>query len=265
MRLDGIGISGFPANKLFVNNVIKMEEPKETPISGGSAQEDIAVRLSISGKPMKLKSFGERIREDDPNDPLLSGMSMEVKKQLLAQEEGKIVMLDKTRLLPVGASKAEINSLFETYAKRYDELVQGHKDGKRSIFITDSETGEFRPMTLEEELQELNEYLNSAIDTCIKMVEQNPERVKFYERRAIKMKEYAEMYGGDMDRAIEAREQAEEMRRKVESMPEPEECRKRIYEAIQSFLKQYAGWKEAGMDVESMTNKITIFETDVDN
>lgn len=226
--------------------------------------EDIAVKVSLTNAILNPKSLEERVKEDDPNDPFLKGMDKGAKMMLLAQMEGKMVIPEHYSLLSIGggSGKAVVNHMLEAYAKRYDELVQGYKDGKRSIFITDSETGELRALTLEEELQELNQLLQKSIDCFNGLVDQMPQWADALERHAGQLVESVKKYGGTaaIDMAEEAMDHAERLRRDLKTLPKrAEERERKMYAAIEEFLAQYKGWKEAGMDIKSMVKSITVF------
>lgn len=267
MRLDGIRINPF-TEALFVKRVDKEENKKEEVLKPDKpvrkSDEDIAVRLSLTQSLLKPKSFEERVREDDPNDPLLKGMTPGMKKAFLAELDGKVVSRGYNSLLTIGggSGKMVMNNMLEAYAKRYDELVQGHKDGMRSIFITDSQTGELRTLTLEEELQELNENLEKSIECFNGLVDQMPQWIKALERHANSLVESVKKYGGSaaLDMAEQAMDHADRLRRDLKTLPErAQERERRMYAAIDEFLAQYKGWKAAGMDIKSMIDNITIF------
>lgn len=267
MRLDGIRINQF-TDELFVKHAIKEGNKKEEIIKPykpvQKPYEDIAVRLSLTQSVLKPKSFEERVREDDPNDPFLKGMSTGMKKAFMAELEGKVVSRGHYSLLTIGggSGKAVMNNMLQAYAKHYDELVQGHKDGMRSIFITDSQTGELRTLTLEEEVRELNEHMEEAIDCFNGLVDQMPEWVNALERHADQLVESVKKYGGmaALDMADQARDHADRLRNDLKTLPEgAKERKKRMYAAVDEFLAQYKGWKAAGMDIKSMIDNIRIF------
>lgn len=267
MRLDGIRINEFTGG-LFVKNNVKIEKRIQDVSAADKDSckeyEDIAVKVSLTNAILNPKSFEERVKEDDPNDPFLKGMDKGTKMMLLAQMEGKTVIPERYSLLSIGggSGKAVVNHMLEAYAKRYDELVQGHKDGKRSIFITDSKTGELRTLTLDEELQELNQLLQRSIDCFNGLVDQMPQWVNALEKHASQLVESVKKYGGAaaIDMAEQAMDHAERLRRDLKTLPKrADERESKIYAAINEFLAQYKGWKEAGVDITSMVNCITIF------
>ena len=265
MRLDGININtlaiGMYAKDIKNTDICK----KEIAASKESVQkEDIAVKVSLSSNLLHFKGFKERMEENDPNDPLLSGFNEEHKMWLLAQEEGKAVIKEKYSVFSLGggSGKAMMNRMLERYAKRYDELVQGHEDGMRSIFIRDSQTGKLRTMTLEEELQELDKSLKDAIDGFNAIAEDLPRRAVLFDRYADNHIKYFKLYGSEYDLEIaEAyRDYAADIRNDLANLPKTSEEREKVmYDAVNAFLKQYTGWKAAGMDIKSMVDSITIF------
>lgn len=267
MRLDGIGINRL-INNLNAGDVLKADNwqakglSPENPVHNENM--NIAVKVSLSSNILNVKSFEERIREDDPNDPMVSSMTKEMKMRFIAEKDGKIVSSPYYSVFSLGggSGKAMMNRMLERYAKRYDELVQGHKDGIRSVFVRDSQTGEPRVKTLEEELRELDKSLKDAIDGFNAIAEDLPRRAVLFDRYADNHIKYFKLYGSEYDIEIaEAyRDYAADIRNDLANLPKTSKEREKVmYDAVNTFLKQYTGWKTAGMDIKSMVDSIVIF------
>lgn len=78
--------------------------------------------------------------------------------------------------------QGRVTNIAETYASLYDEIVQGYENGTRKINVTDSEseTG-YRTLTMEEELNALDEAYEKAAKTVEALAQQQPKAQKAFE------------------------------------------------------------------------------------
>ncbi|MDE6024315.1 MAG: hypothetical protein K2G45_02575 [Lachnospiraceae bacterium] len=78
--------------------------------------------------------------------------------------------------------RGRVTNIAQTYASLYDEIVRGYENGTRKINVADSEseTG-YRTLTMEEELNALDEAYEKAAKTTEALAQQQPKIQKILE------------------------------------------------------------------------------------
>lgn len=148
----------------------------------------------------------------------------------------------------------EASDLLKKYAKEYDEIVQGYKNGQRERYVYDSTTESgYRKVTMSEELELLDKGFKRAADLIETIGERRPEDAKACE---IIANSIAKIFGEQSERAIKAREAAE----RVKNAVIPENISQKIIAAKKVFTEQYG--KQTNIDLESILKNITIFNSD---
>lgn len=81
-----------------------------------------------------------------------------------------------------------VTNIAETYTSLYDEIVQGYENGTRKVNVADgeSETG-YRTLTMEEELDALDEAYERAAETVEALAQQQPKVQKAFEEYRSKL------------------------------------------------------------------------------
>ena len=81
-----------------------------------------------------------------------------------------------------------VTNIAETYTSLYDEIVRGYENGTRKINVADSEseTG-YRALTMEEELNALDEAYEKAAKTVETLAQQQPKVQKAFEEYRSKL------------------------------------------------------------------------------
>lgn len=81
-----------------------------------------------------------------------------------------------------------VTNIAETYTSLYDEIVRGYENGTRKINVADSgsETG-YRTLTMEEELNALDEAYEKAAKTVEALAQQQPKVKKAFEEYRSKL------------------------------------------------------------------------------
>ncbi len=85
--------------------------------------------------------------------------------------------------------QGRVTNIAETYASLYDEIVRGYENGTRKINVADSEseTG-YRTLTMEEELNALDESYEKAAKTTEALAQQQSKVQKAFEEYRSKLK-----------------------------------------------------------------------------
>ena len=143
--------------------------------------------------------------------------------------------------------------LLNAYAEIYDEIVTGHRDGTREIFVEDktSEKG-YRKLSMDEEIEELDKAFQ--------------KKTKKMEEREKKNKKDLEIINADREKMKKYSNGTSKIAKEIESMAKnddsdvPENFSKNLIKAANIFVQQYKA--NRGMDINSLLSGISIFAKD---
>lgn len=126
------------------------------------------------------------------------------------------------------SNEEKLDNIMEAYTSLYEEIVQGYDSGTRVINVADenSENG-YRPLTMQEELDDLDRAYESVVNTTVSIMEQNEKVSMAFD------KYYAKLQSIGAGRAELANAYADR-RDKVEMMPE---------NAVEKMISERDAWK----------------------
>lgn len=126
------------------------------------------------------------------------------------------------------SNEEKLDNIMEAYTSLYDEIVQGYENGTRVINVADenSENG-YRPLTMQEELDDLDRAYESVVNTTVSIMEQSEKVSMAFD------KYYAKIQSIGAGRAELANAYADR-RDKVEMMPE---------NAVEKMISERDAWK----------------------
>lgn len=195
----------------------------------------------------KLEDKGESPDQlTDRKGELISGEFLKPPEMLMGMIFG--IELGKGKTLEERSS-----DLLKKYAEKYDEIMQGYKNGDRERFVYDSasESG-YRKVTMEEELGYLNEAFKNAAEFMERIEENTLRNAKTFESIANSM---AKSLGEESEMALKARDAALRAKNAVI----PEDISGKIIAAANVFAREYS--KQTNINLESILKNITIFSS----
>jgi len=128
------------------------------------------------------------------------------------------------------SNEEKLDNIMEAYTSLYDEIVQGYENGTRVINVADenSENG-YRPLTMQEELNDLDRAYESVVNTTVSIMEQNEKVSMAFD------KYYAKIQRIGAGRAELAKAYADR-KDKVEMVPK---------NAVEKMISERDAWKVA--------------------
>lgn len=128
------------------------------------------------------------------------------------------------------SNEEKLDNIMEAYTSLYDEIVQGYENGTRVINVAheNSENG-YRPLTMQEELNDLDRAYESVVNTTVSIMEQNEKVSMAFD------KYYAKIQRIGAGRAELAKAYADR-KDKVEMVPK---------NAVEKMISERDAWKAA--------------------
>lgn len=251
LRTDRNNCSGCVEKAALKQDVDIFKKAEKEPEPSGIYQPD-------AGRNVKAVTLaGEQSYRDKFRDELENIGGMMADKSELFKKPYEMLMdgyLFEVNIGTRSTLEEEASDLLKKYAKEYDEIVQGYKNGQRERYVYDptTESG-YRKATMSEELALLDKGFKSAADLIERIGERKPEDAKAC---GIIANSIAKIFGEQSERAIKAREAAERAKNAVI----PENISQKIIAAKKEFEEQYS--KQTDIDLESILKDITIFHSD---
>lgn len=150
-----------------------------------------------------------------------------------------------------GSIKDEANDLLKAYARMYDEIVRGHNDGTREVYIEDKEVDEgYRQLTLDEEITELNKAYREQSE---KFENRYAENKKFIELLQEHQEKLADVSSKKRTVASEAIGEIEKFRNEKV----PPNIKDLMLKASESFTKSYTTGNS--IVLEDLLTNISVF------
>lgn len=196
--------------------------------------ESVKVTISEEG----MKSYRERITNGQSFEEVQAQRKSLLEGNLSPDMNYKLTLSARVNSLNEADKEAggtkylsneeKLDNIMEAYTSLYDEIVQGYENGTRVINVADenSENG-YRPLTMQEELDDLDRAYESVVNTTVSIMEQSEKVSMAFD------KYYAKIQSIGAGRAELANAYADR-RDKVEMMPE---------NAVEKMISERDAWK----------------------
>lgn len=252
-----MNISGFQNNNILSkiqkstieHKVFVPPFTKSDNIDDSLAKETPAVTVSIS--PEGKESYRNSLL--DKGETYESVLN---RKNELRLEENQIDAFI-FEFTPLGGKKTVediASDLLKAYAKQYNVIVQGYKTGERVRYVQDPEAENGRRQkTMSEELNSLNEYYKSAVETLEVQIKRYAEEVKIFEDYQNFSSKYLDKQDDEM----------EKVRKPISRSGNDvilENLSEKMMDAVKAFVEQYS--QQETIDLESMLKNIDTFNAD---
>lgn len=197
-------------------------------------EQPVKVTISEEG----FKSYREKITNGQSYEEVLAQRKRLLETRLSPDMNHKFTLSAKINSINEAdketagtdylSNEEKLDNIMEAYTLLYDEIVQGYENGTRVINVADetSENG-YRTLTMQEELDDLDNAYESVVNTTVSIMEQNEKVSIAFE------KYYAKIQRIESDRAELANAYADR-RDKIEMVPE---------NAVEKMIAERDAWK----------------------
>lgn len=217
-------------------------EPRERKLVSDALPmtDNQPVKVTISEEG--LKSYREKITNGQSFEEVQEQRKLLLETKLSPDMNYKFTLsakvnsLNETDKEASGAkylsNEEKLDNIMEAYTSLYEEIVQGYEDGTRVINVADenSEKG-YRTLTMQEELEDLDNAYESVVNTTVSIMEQNEKVSVAFEKYYVKIQSIgasrAELANAYADR-----------KDKIEMVPE---------DAVEKMISVRDAWKIAYM------------------
>ncbi len=244
-------------NSMIQNNLVKATGEHKVFENSSVKTEDSSIKVSISAAG--LKGYRDLLQgQSESYDSILKQREELLSGKIMPETDYSFVIGNKlAELKPNGTYQSieeKASNLLKSYASIYDEIVQGYESGTRESYVEDetSEDG-YRKLTMNEELDALNESYKNYTDYLEIQAQQLPIVIELFEKY---MDTLSRKGGSDsLDLASKARE--EYIKMKKERIPE--KISEKIIDASKVFIAQYEKQGMKNLGIEDILKNIVVF------